>query len=281
MKCILRLRIVIWLTFNLPLAAQSNPSSQPPAASTSQGHQSPIVSGRKPAFRFGDLSSRSTIQRAERDAAHNLGQPAEAVDVLSDTTGVDFSPYLQLVVKSVKRNWYTLIPEDARAPIMKKGKVAIEFTILKDGAITGIRLAAGGSSGDSAMDRAAWDGISASNPFPRLPSEFAGEHLALRFHFLYNQDQSGAGSPSQLAKSGVAIRISPRRGQLVANSQQTFSATVTGTSNRAVIWSVIALDCSGSGEQCGTISPSGLYVAPQRVRSPVFVKVKASFRSSF
>jgi hypothetical protein len=30
----------------------------------------------------------------------------------------------------------------------------------------------------------------------------------------------------------------------------------------------LGLDCSHSGEQCGTISPSGLYVAPEQVRSP-------------
>ncbi len=101
--------------------------------------------------------------------------------------GVDFRPYLQVVVKSVKQNWYTLIPEDARSPILKKGKVAVEFTILKDGTISGMKLAEGGSSGDSAMDRAAWGGIGASNPFPPLPSEFAGQYLALRFHFLTTQ----------------------------------------------------------------------------------------------
>ena len=231
----------------------------------------------RPAFRFNDLSASSAIQRAARAASVNREHPIAALDVLSDTMGVDFRPYLQVVVKSVKQNWYTLIPEDARSPILKKGKVAVEFTILKDGTISGMKLAEGGSSGDSAMDRAAWGGIGASNPFPPLPSEFAGQYLALRFHFfLYNPDKGNldAGPTSQLAKSGVTVSISPRRGQLVANSQQTFSATVTGTSNRAVIWSVIGLDCSGSGEQCGTISPSGLYIAPQQVHSPVFVKVK-------
>ncbi len=43
-----------------------------------------------------------------------------------------------------------------------------------------------GQSGDIALDRAAWGGITASNPFPPLPSEFHGNYLALRFHFFYN-----------------------------------------------------------------------------------------------
>ena len=274
--------IVVSVVCNPLLFAESNPSSpeqklQPPATSTNKGEQSTAVSRPKPAFRFNDLSASSAIQRAARAASVNDAHPIAALDVLSDTMGVDFRPYLQVVVKRVRQNWYTLIPEDARPPILKKGKVAIEFTILKDGTISGMKLAEGGSSGDSAMDRAAWGGIGASNPFPALPSEFAGQYLALRFHFLYNPDKANLDvvPTSQFAKSAVTVSISPRRAQVTANSQQTFSAIVIGTSNRAVIWSVIELDCSGSGEQCGTISPSGLYIAPQQVHSPVFVKVKA------
>jgi hypothetical protein len=41
-------------------------------------------------------------------------------------------------------------------------------------------------SGDVSLDRAAWGGITASNPFAPLPGEFHGPYLALRFHFYYN-----------------------------------------------------------------------------------------------
>jgi outer membrane biosynthesis protein TonB len=44
------------------------------------------------------------------------------------------------------------------------------------------------TSGDVALDRAAYGGITASNPFPRLPGEFAGQALRLRFMFFYNPD---------------------------------------------------------------------------------------------
>ncbi len=44
------------------------------------------------------------------------------------------------------------------------------------------------SSGDVTLDRAAWGGITASDPFPSLPVEFKGEYLALRFRFFYNPD---------------------------------------------------------------------------------------------
>ncbi len=45
------------------------------------------------------------------------------VEVLSDTLGVDFRPYLQnTVLPTVRSNWYSIIPESAK---QKKGKVAI------------------------------------------------------------------------------------------------------------------------------------------------------------
>jgi TonB family protein len=98
---------------------------------------------------------------------------------------VDFGPYLQRILQDVKDNWYNLIPESAE---MKKGKLAIEFAITKDGKVADMRLIA--TSGDVALDRAAWGGINASNPFPPLPAEFSGPYLALRFRFYYNPDKA-------------------------------------------------------------------------------------------
>jgi len=113
------------------------------------------------------------------------GRQLGALDILSDTQGVDFGPYLQRILEDVRQNWYRLIPESAE---MKKGKLAIEFAITKDGSIADMRLVA--TSGDAALDRAAWGGIYTSNPFPPLPGEFNGPYLALRFRFYYNPDKS-------------------------------------------------------------------------------------------
>jgi TonB family protein len=110
------------------------------------------------------------------------------MEILSDTMGVDFAPYLQRVLQSVRVNWYNLIPEVARPPLMKQGNVYIEFVITKEGQVKGMRLA--GPSGDVSLDRAAWGGITASNPFPPLPGEFKGEHIALRFRFMYNPERN-------------------------------------------------------------------------------------------
>ncbi len=155
---------------------------------------------------FGQPATPGTsIQQATRAAAANrtgggyggsggdygMGVPNSKVmgnmDVLSDTMGVDFGPYLSRVLHAVRLNWYNLIPNEARAPLMKKGKVAIEFAILKDGGVAGMRLVS--PSGDVSLDRAAWGGITGSNPFPPLPNEFRGQYLALRFHFYYNPEK--------------------------------------------------------------------------------------------
>jgi TonB family protein len=109
---------------------------------------------------------------------------ANGLEVLSDTQGVDFGPYLSRVLQAVRMNWYNLIPEAARPPLLERGKVSIEFVILPNGNVAGLKLVS--PSGDVSLDRAAWGGITASNPFQPLPSEFHGPYLALRFHFYYN-----------------------------------------------------------------------------------------------
>ncbi len=160
----------------------------------------------KPSFGAGSMSAGSAIEQAARAAIargpyvggdggdYGLGRGRQAakalgnLDVLSDTMGVDFGPYLQRVLHDVKVNWYTLIPESARPPLMKKGKVSIEFAIMKNGTVQGMTLS--GPSGDVSLDRAAWGGITNSAPFPTLPADFRGDYLLLRFNFYYNPDGS-------------------------------------------------------------------------------------------
>src|SRR5437899_7971024 len=102
--------------------------------------------------------------------------------ILSDTRGYDFGPYMNQVVNRVLANWYTLITEIAR--LVRKGRVVILFTIIKNGTIDDIRLFA--NSGTEPLDRAAMGSITASNPFAKLPPGFDGDRLVLQFTFLYN-----------------------------------------------------------------------------------------------
>ena len=195
-----------------PAAAQNQPPSPQPQPNQQAGAQSPSnnqvaqlqlpVKPKPDPFKVGGaMSTGSQIQEAARAAAATRaggggqegdlglgtnahGRQLGALDILSDTQGVDFGPYLQRIRHDVKENWYNLIPESAE---MKKGKLAIEFAITKDGQVAGMKLVA--SSGDVALDRAAWGGITGSNPFPPLPSDFGGQYLSLRFRFYYNPDK--------------------------------------------------------------------------------------------
>jgi TonB family protein len=194
-----------------PPAATQNPAPQPsapppPPPPVVAKLQTPPAATPKSVFGSGAMSAGSAIEQATRAAAANRGgyggdsgdyglgqgrRPTAAMgplEVLSDTMGVDFGPYLQRVLHDVRQNWYNLIPESAQAPIMKKGKVTIEFAILKDGKVAGMKLIS--TSGDVALDRGAWGGITASNPFPPLPNEFGGPYLDLRFAFFYNPDKA-------------------------------------------------------------------------------------------
>lgn len=112
------------------------------------------------------------------------GSVRDAMQITTDTMGVDFGPYLARIKQVIEANWYAEMPMSVYPPLRKTGKVAIEFAILPDGKVQGMRVFV--ASGDTALDRAAWGGISASNPFPPLPKEFHGPYLGLRCFFLYN-----------------------------------------------------------------------------------------------
>jgi TonB family protein len=113
------------------------------------------------------------------------GRSGSALQLLSDPMGVDFRPYLIKVLASVRRNWFAVYPESAK--LGAKGKVEIQFAISKDGSIP--KLVYVMQSGSEALDRAAVAGISASNPLPPLPAEYAGNIVRLQLTFSYNMQQ--------------------------------------------------------------------------------------------
>lgn len=116
-----------------------------------------------------------------------FGKVSGNVEIVSDTQEVDFGAYVGHVWLDVQQNWYAAIPQSAQ---MRHGNLVIEFSIMKDGKVAGMKLVQG--SGDEPLDRAAWAGIVASNPFPSLPTNFKGPFLALRLRFEYNQPSGPA-----------------------------------------------------------------------------------------
>jgi TonB family protein len=177
------------------------PQQAPPQTAQLQTPATPNVANEFKKY-GGSMSAGSAIQEATRAVADKRGTGQQGnggdfglrtgargrqegnLEILSDTMGVDFGPYLQRVLQEVRENWYRLIPESAQ---MKKGKLALEFAIMKDGSVRGLTVTQG--SGDVTLDRPAYGSITASDPFPPLPTEFKGEYLSLRFRFYYNPDK--------------------------------------------------------------------------------------------
>jgi prolyl oligopeptidase len=146
----------------------------------------------------------SVPAKAQADAAPESDRPAPTarqhqgfgpggMEVLSDTMGVDFAPYMNRLRSIVQNHWDPLMPESAMPPLRKKGLVVIEFSIANSGKINGMKLAS--SSGDIALDRAAWGAIVNAAPLPKLPAEFAGNYLKLRTRFYYNPDKADLPQP--------------------------------------------------------------------------------------
>jgi TonB family protein len=110
------------------------------------------------------------------------GSQGSNMQLLTDPQGVDFRPYLVRILASVKQHWLSVMPESVK--LGRRGKVAIQFSISRDGGVPKLVIAE--ASGENALDRAAVAGISASVPFPPLPSEFKGDRIVLQMNFAYN-----------------------------------------------------------------------------------------------
>jgi TonB family protein len=242
----LRLGFLVWVICANPLFAQSQPSS------TGQMLQ-------------------SSPSAKERVASHL--QNSGTLQILSDTQSVDFSQYRQRVLQAIRTNWLNLMPEAALSPPFGKGKVEIEFAILRTGSVAGMKLIS--SSGDRQLDRAAWGGITSSNPFPPLPAEFTGRYLTLRFRFYYNSDPN---DPNSVTRATL-VTVLPLHADLAAGAKQKFSATVTSpsTADSKVIWAVAGDDCADAA--CGSVSGDGTYTAPSKISHPKTVTITATLAS--
>ena len=72
----------------------------------------------------------------------------------------------------------------------------------------------------------------------------------------------------------VSVTVSPASASIVLGNTQTFTATVTNTSDTTVAWSVNGVP--GGNATIGTISASGMYIAPTDLLSPANVQVTAA-----
>jgi hypothetical protein len=94
---------------------------------------------------------------------------------------------------------------------------------------------------------------------------------------------SGAGktvaTPSNpVAPASVSVTVSPASANIRAGGLLSFTATVSGSSNTAVIWSVNGV--AGGNASLGTISSTGAFAAPASLPTPNTVTVTATSTAS-
>jgi len=131
-------------------------------------------------------ASKQESAPARTDAVKNKTPPG-GVEILSDTQGVDFKPWVKRWHQVTENTWNPLIPDEVKPPKLAKGMVAIRFKVRPDGRLMDGSMVLEGRSGDTSLDRAAWGAITGSS-YPPLPADFKGPFLELRAYFLYNME---------------------------------------------------------------------------------------------
>jgi len=91
---------------------------------------------------------------------------------------------------------------------------------------------------------------------------------------LSDLSQAGTATVTIGSPTSVAVFVSPSSVTLSVKGQQQFAASVTGSSNTGVRWSVSGTGCVAGS--CGSISPTGLYTAPPTVPTPALATVTAT-----
>lgn len=187
-----------------PPVVQQSPlqQPQPPVQAALPSAPAPSTTPGRPNFGNPNTSARDMVQNSTRPTQGGGGGVAieggpngpanrrgmgTGVDILSDTQGVDFNPYLQKIIREIYETWLPLIPEEARPPLNKQGEALIRFTIMPDGTI-GANMSLDGSTHDDAINKSCWGSITGVGQFPPLPKQFHGPNLELRIHYLVNKE---------------------------------------------------------------------------------------------
>src|SRR5262249_40388084 len=75
-----------------------------------------------------------------------------------------------------------------------------------------------------------------------------------------------------------SVTVSPASANVLTNTSQQFAASVNGSANQGVTWSVNGV--IGGNSVLGTISTAGLYIAPVSVPSAASVTVQATSQAT-
>lgn len=142
---------------------------------------------RAPKANIGDIASNAGKAGGGGGGVFSNGDNGDPTSVgnmqlLSDPQNIDFKPYMLQVLNMVRGKWFNVIPAIARTG--RQGIVVLQFSVDRTGKVP--KLVIANTSGTVAFDQAAVASVSASNPFPPLPTEYKGAEIRLQLAFSYN-----------------------------------------------------------------------------------------------
>ena len=211
--------------------AQTQPRPQPPAPQPRPQPNSAIPDAPRPNVAPSRPGSSSLADDLNHAAEHAVpgghGQGGDqgtdpttrhpgltnGYEILSDTLGTDFGPYIARLLRILRTAWLPLIPDECNPPLSKEGMTLIRFTILPDGKLQVGGMHLDDSNHDRAIDMAAWGSITSSNPFPPLPADFKGHDLTLRIPVQHHAD------PQRQPRT-LAVRASDRSARKQERARQ-------------------------------------------------------------
>jgi len=88
-------------------------------------------------------------------------------------------------------------------------------------------------------------------------------------------DTTQSASASVTILPHIVVSVLPGNASLANNGQQRFSASISGTDNQQVTWTIAGAGCGAAGS-CGRIDSTGLYVAPSAAPAPDLISVSAT-----
>ncbi len=125
-----------------------------------------------------DLEKR--VAQAPLGMPMGTGQFKQMGPLAFDPQGADFTAWINHFKNEIYRNW--IVPKAAEFGY--HGHADFEFTVERDGTITGLHLIL--PSGTVSLDRAAQNALTSSRFLP-LPSDFGPPRVTMRVSFFYNE----------------------------------------------------------------------------------------------
>jgi len=172
------------------------------------------------------------------------------VEVLGGPKAENLSAYLSPLISETE-NCLSKIP-DEKAP--KQAQLTLEISIAEDGRVHAPSVVV--SSGDELLDGDVRGCISPTKMEKPLPAEVKDKNFVVRMQVLHNT-------------SGVSLN--PTNPQVTTGSSEQFYIDVAGTLSKEAHWSLTGAGCDGN--ICGTITPEGLYTAPNVLPQTPIVRI--------